>query len=141
MTNLNEVKSQLPNVQSWIMQGIGKDTVDFAEEFGEYLVRGLSTSQIRNVFGEVKRIQMKGEANEAFVTDVLLLKPKLAYAKARASGATQRERAEAIAEVLTAGIDGIFSEGMTSENKFKRFENFAAFFEAILAYHRANGGK
>lgn len=142
MFDLEKIKKIRVEVQGWITQGLDEPAVVFTEKFGEYLAdrgRGLSTSQIRNVFGEVRRIQMKGENNPSFNTEVLLLKPKLSYAKSRANGKNQRERIEALAEVLTFGIEGIFLN--SDSKKFIYFENFAAFFEAILAYHRANGGK
>ena len=44
----------------WIEKGVNMATIKFAEKFGSFLVKnGLTTSQIRNVFGEIKRIQMK----------------------------------------------------------------------------------
>jgi CRISPR-associated protein Csm2 len=68
-----------------------------------------------------------------------LLKPKLAYARARATGNESKEALASFEKVLGAGIDAIFRG--TKESEFKRFKNFASFFEAILAYHRAEGGK
>jgi len=119
---------------SWIQSGLNTEAIKFAEEFGKSLARTLSTSQIRNVFGEVRRIQQKGITN-SFDSEVLLLKPKLSYARARANAARDLE------SVLSSAIDAIFQNAINPEQKFQRFENFANFFEAILAYHRAYGGK
>ena len=73
-------------------------------------------------------------------TPLLLLKPKLAYAKARktSGGEKAKQAAEDLEKVLSKGIDSIVSG---TQNKFTSFENFANFFEAILAYHRSFGGK
>jgi CRISPR-associated protein Csm2 len=48
----------------WIKNGFSDETIEFASGFGEELTKGgermkLTTSQIRNVFGEIKRIQMR----------------------------------------------------------------------------------
>ena len=125
---------------SWIQSGLNTEAIKFAEELGESLAQTLSTSQIRNVFGEVRRIQQKGITN-SFDSEVLLLKPKLSYARARASGKTGADAARDLESVLSSAIDAIFQNAINPEQKFQRFENFANFFEAILAYHRAYGGK
>jgi CRISPR-associated protein Csm2 len=113
-------------VRQVIQQG-GKLLVEMAEELGPRLQRGrLTVSQIRNVYGMVKQMEMRGfDANE-----FVLLKPKLAYAAARANAEGVRE----LKEVLSWAID----EVDTDENKFARFVDF---FEAILAYHKAAGGR
>ena len=86
----------------------------------------LSTSQIRNIYGAVKKMQMKGELD---THKLAMLKPKLAYtAKRHGMGA------EKLKDVLTDAISFV-------ENDLKNFNRFVDFFEAILAYHRAYGGK
>lgn len=124
------------SISSWIEIEIDNNAINFAEQFGDLLCKnGLSTNQIRNPFGEVRRIQMKGDVL-ASKTEILLLKPKLAYAKARGNTVS----AEALHQVLSKAIDSIFKDNNEAEIK-KRFKNFADFFEAILAYHKAKGGK
>lgn len=44
----------------WIIKGFNNNTLKFCEKFGKYLVIGMTTSQIRNDLGEVKRIQLSG---------------------------------------------------------------------------------
>lgn len=124
--------------KDWIQKGLDTEAIKFAEKFGEHLARPLSTSQIRNVFGEVRRIQQKG-VTPSFDSEVLLLKPKLSYARARAQG--RGDGARDLEAVLSPAIDGIFENATDANQKFQRFENFANFFEAILAYHKAYGGK
>lgn len=124
-----------------VKSGFVANTIKFANDFGQSLARNdLSTSQIRNVYGEVKRIQMKGEDNTAFETEILLLKPKLMYAKVRGQKTTAKNAMGDLATVLSKGIDTVF-ELETRKEQFERFERFAAFFEAVIAYHRAAGGK
>jgi len=127
-------------ISEWVQNGISQESIQFAKAFGEELAKNkLSTSQIRNVFSEIKSLQMKGE--KGFTdTPLLLLKPKLAYAKARktSGGGDAAQAADDLEKVLSKGIDSIVSG---TQNKFTCFENFANFFEAILAYHRYFGGK
>lgn len=117
--------------KEWITHGIDKDGVKFADEFGEFLSRPLSTSQIRNIYGELKRIQMKGFANEK--TAFILLKPKLAYATARS------RELKPLTEVFNEAFDAI--DTSNTGQGTKHFENLMDFMEATLAYHKAHGGK
>jgi len=111
-----------------IINGDTKQMVKTAKDLGYQLKEsGLTTSQIRNVFGSVKKMEMKGFQEKEF----LLLKPKLAYAANRPG---KKEGVRELRDVLTLAIDAVESDP-------KKFENFCNFFEAILAYHRAAGGK
>lgn len=113
-------------VQRVIQQG-GKLLVEMAAELGPRLHQGrLTVSQIRNVYGMVKQMEMRGFDSNEFV----LLKPKLAYAAARANADGVRE----LKDVLSWAIDEVDND----ESKFARFVDF---FEAILAYHKAAGGR
>lgn len=110
-----------PNV---IEEG-GQPLVDAAEQLGNTLKnRGLKTSQIRKVYGTVKKIQVSQEFRP---NDLIMLKPKLAYAAAREDAVT------ALKEALTQAIDRVGSDR-------QKFKNFVDFFEATLAYHKAAGG-
>lgn len=112
--------------------------VNFTEEFGKYLAtndeagKALTTSQLRKFFGAVKQIQMKSEFD---LTDVVLLKPKLAYAVGRAKGNNKGKhvKIEEFNDVIVSGINLV-----TNKEQFKRF---VSIFEAIVAYHKAAGGK
>jgi len=113
---------------SWITTGITQETVQFSDELGKFIKdNGLTTSQIRNVFGEIKRIQLKGYDNEK--PSFYLLKPKMAYAAKRGGN---------------TGIQTLkryFDEAHAQVNDTKTYQNFVDFFESILAYHKAYGGK
>jgi CRISPR-associated protein Csm2 len=123
----------------WIKDKIDEKAIVFAEKFAGKVLsdkrKGLSTSQIRNFYGELKRIQMKGVTTELKAkTDFILLKPKLAYATSRNS----TDGSEAFDKVVQKAID---ATDINSEGYETRFQNFCDFIEAILAYHKAKGGK
>ena len=103
----------------------GEVLVKEAEQRGRQLARDLTTSQIRNIYGAVKKMQMKGQLD---THKLLMLKPKLAYAAKR-----HGRGVETLKDVLTQAIDLV-------GNDSKKFNRFVDFFEAILAYHRAYGG-
>jgi len=117
----------------WIKKVLNDDAIKFADDFGKYLTDAkkdeqLTTSQIRNFFGEMRRIQLKGFKNEA--TAFLLLKPKLAYMAARVN----KERINTFRKVMD------FAHGAVGDSE-ERFKNYCDLLEAILAYHKAHGGK
>ncbi|WP_322512534.1 type III-A CRISPR-associated protein Csm2 [Chloroflexus sp.] len=110
--------------------------VEEADRFGEALSRGLTTSQIRNIFGEVRSIEQEVPvgAEKLPITvqrRLLMLKPKLAYQVGRFSN---NEALRAFAYTLTEAI------GLIGDDA-RRFHAFVDLFEAILAYHRCYGGK
>jgi CRISPR-associated protein Csm2 len=109
------------------IQNGGRSLVGLAETLGPLVKQnGLTTSQIRNAYGLVKRMEMSGFAEE----ELVLLKPKLAYAAARAA----KDGAHQLCTVLAWGVDAVGSD----ETRFGRFVDL---FEAILAYHKADGGR
>ena len=118
----------------WIKLGADEEMVNFAEKAGEFLTQKdckLSNSQIRNIFGEIKRIQMgKYEKNKS---SFVLLRPKLAYAVGRATDMSSKNAAINFKEIFEIAAHEVIDE--------TTFHNFCNFMEAILAYHRANGGK
>lgn len=130
-----EVKSS--DVKTWIKEGFEPDTINYTEKFGEFLVQArLTTSQIRNIFNEVKRIQaivLQQNGLASVRKDFLMLRPKLAYAAKRAGN----RGIESLREVLDTAHQAVELEGETSK---KTFNNFVDFFESILAYHKAKGG-
>ncbi len=105
----------------------GRTLVELAERVGRLVKnQGLTTSQIRNIYGLVKKMEMKG-FNEH---EMMMLKPKMAYAAARASG----QGARTLSQVLSDAIDAVGSDP-------EKFPRFVDLFEAILAYHKEAGGK
>jgi len=127
--------------QEIVVKGNAKLLTDKAKPIGTRLARQLqlSTSQIRNVFGTVREIEMNWgqQATEQQRRDaarrLVLLKPKLAYQAHRDRGKGSKGVQE-LANILIPAID------LVGEDR-ARFQNFVDFFEAILAYHTAAGGQ
>jgi CRISPR-associated protein Csm2 len=118
-----------------ITQDEPKLLVDEAEKAGKRLADDrLTKSQIRNIFGTVRQIQLNwppslsDEDKPARVRELLLLKPKLAYQAAR------EPKVRPLADVLDTAIDQV-------EGERPRFQRLVELFEAILAYHTKYGGK
>ncbi|MBK6930730.1 MAG: type III-A CRISPR-associated protein Csm2 [Saprospirales bacterium] len=95
--NASKQQEEIELQPDWIAQeNLPMEAILFAEYFGRHLVGpkrvedkknpgkqmtvfsgGLSTSQIRNFFGEVRTIQMKGFEESG--SDFVMLKPRLAF--------------------------------------------------------------
>lgn len=118
----------------WIIEGISGDAIKYANELATVLVQqGLSTSQIRNFYGELKRIQLNKIEKKASQASFLLLHPKLAYAAKRAG----KKGAETFKiEVLKWHAE----VKVPQDGYVTRFKHFCDFCEAVLAFHKANGG-
>ncbi|HBK29668.1 MAG TPA: type III-A CRISPR-associated protein Csm2, partial [Parabacteroides sp.] len=85
-------------------------------------------SKIRSIYGEIKRIQM-GEF-EKEKSSFFLLKPKVAYALGR----DEKNQGLKLFKL-------IFDKCFGNVTNQKSYKNFCGFIEAILAYHKAYGGK
>jgi len=118
-----------------IVEGNAQLLAKQAETIGSRLAHQLTTSQIRNVFGTVRQIEMNWgprsteQQRKYAARQLILLKPKLAYQAKRERGKGVQE----LANVLIPAIDLVGEER-------ERFQHFMDFFEAILAYHTAAGG-
>ncbi len=131
----------------WISGALSNEAITFAEKFGTYLCDlredkfkkdalrlggdAMTTSQIRNFFGEVKRIQLAGFEQEH--TAFLLIRPKLAYAEARALQKNSGSRLKDFRFVMDRAHQAVNNE--------TQFQNFVYLLESILAYHKASGGR
>lgn len=115
--------------QTWITNGSDKDMISYTEKAGKFMKeKNLTSSKIRNVYGEVKRIQMAGYEKEK--TSFYLLKPKMAYALGR--------------DKNVKGLDlfkRLFDKCFDCVKDEKTYKNFCNFIEALIAYHRSFGGK
>ena len=123
------------DLRAIVQDGDPQKLVDVAERLGRALARSLTTSQIRAFFGAVRQVEMGWAPDgDAEVTrrghrQLLLLRPKLAYQAARSGGGMT-----SLQQVLDPAITLVGDDRA-------RFQNFLDFFEAILAYHRAGGGR
>jgi CRISPR-associated protein Csm2 len=113
-----------------------------AETLGSALVDArLSTSQIRAIFSEVRQIEAmlllgSEQQDQQAKRRLTLLKPKMRYRARKESG----RGVDQLVSVLTPAIDEVNSATEVKDWK-ANFQRFVEFFEAILAYHKAAGGK
>lgn len=145
-----------------IEDGEVETLITWAETIGRglALTERLTSSQARGFFGAVRQIQAEADANaakeqmerqegagEALEKDtyrkLMLLKPRLAYQAQRDYENARRDKRKSeaeceavrrLAQVLTPAIDLVGHDR-------KRFTHFVEFFEAIMAYHNAAGGR
>lgn len=130
-----------------IIDGDAKALVDTAQKIAGQMIfkndrdsvvesKSVSTSQIRNIYGATKKVDMSLNADNAAekYSSLLLLKPKMAYANGRHNKGNNIRGFTTLVSCLSHAIDQV-------DGDYKRMKNFFNFFEAILAYHKAEGGK
>ena len=131
-TNKKEVEEKFKNNRfnaEWIKTGATTEMVTFSESSGEYMAQnGLKSSKIRGIYGEIKRIQMKGFENAK--TDFYLLKPKVAYAVGR-----EKANMKEIKGIIMFQM--IFDQSFAHVKDNTTYKNFCNLMEAIIAYHKA----
>lgn len=112
------------------------ELVKFAELTAQTLVgNNLRSAQIRNVFTEVRKIDaLYKQDPDAAIRRLQMLKPKLAYQAAR------QQQVKHLKDVLSEAIDQV-TKIEEPQKREDAFETFMELFEAILAYHKAKGGK
>ncbi|MEH2379893.1 MAG: type III-A CRISPR-associated protein Csm2 [Nostoc sp.] len=134
-TKTQNIVEQIVTTINGLTEGLQKypirDLVKHAEEFGPYLKQQrLETNQIRKFLDAVNRLKADLTETGEFAkieTEIILLKPKLAYAAAR------QRAAKPLGEVMSAAIDKVHSK--------EDFERLVQLLESIIAYHKAEGGK
>lgn len=109
----------------WIETGADEALPDYAEYMGKAMADNkLTSSKIRSVYGEIKRIQMGEFAKEK--SSFYLLRPKVAYA-------VGREKTNVGLQLFKL----LFDKSAQCVKDKDTFLHFANFMEAVLAYHRA----
>jgi len=105
--------------------------IKIAEDKGKDFKK-IKTNQIRNFFSAVvsikNQVQLAGKEFKfsQVETELLLLKPKLAYAAGRQSDV------KPFKEFMEKAIDSV----VNSENNEKALLNFLSLIESIVAYHK-----
>lgn len=162
ISNFNPIKAFNPD---WITDKIDKDGIDYLENLGFYLCdkkqaddrypgyAAVTVSQIRNIFGEIKRItssvnnaiqkeQQQAQATQQetvpqkapdWMPDFQMLRPKIAYNAARVLTKQRNSRIKAFKEVLEKAHALVTTPA--------HLTNFTKFVEGIVAYHKVYGGK
>lgn len=140
-------KSELTLIISGDALESARLTNKWGKSIGTELSKPLKAAQIRNIFGKVRQLErswMYNQAGTGARRDMILLEPKLRYQ------AERKREIEDLAEVLIEAIqlvdDGSvrleFAPPVTPDRETReKFQRFVDFFEAILAYHKAAGGK
>ncbi|PPT10177.1 CRISPR-associated protein Csm2 family [Geitlerinema sp. FC II] len=126
-----EIIQEVGKLQSGFKSYPIRDLVKHAQEFGEYLnSQRLQTNQIRKFLDAVNRLKVTVTQERDFSKiepEIVLLQPKLAYAAAR------QKAAKPLSDVMSKAIDRV--------KDIKDFDRLVQFIEAIVAYHKAAGGR
>lgn len=129
----------IPNrasIERIISRGDPEELVKWADDIGKAIAHQVTSSQIRNIFGAARQIQMRWRTDPASAyRDAVLLRPKLGYF-------ARRERGRGMADlerILSPALEEM-SQTQDQAEQQKRFNHFVDFFEAIVAYHKAHGG-
>lgn len=132
----------------WIKEGVDAECVDFMEDLGLFLCdkknknekfpgfKAVTTSQLRNIFSEVKRIDVRLKDDTAFEknqSEIHLLRPKIAYNTARVLSSRRDSNMQVFREILDKAILSI--------SERKHFNHFSQFLEGVIAYHKVYGAK
>jgi CRISPR-associated protein Csm2 len=118
--------SKLSNLKDYPI----RDLVQHCEKLGPELKRKkLETNQIRKFLDAINQIKadLSNRSFEDMEVEVVLLKPKLAYAAAR------QDAVKLLSKVISAAIDKVRSK--------EDFERLVQLMESIIAYHKAVEGK
>lgn len=122
-------------VEKWVKTGLsgqnGPSLIQFAKQQGEFMgEKGLTKTQFRNVFNELRRIQQLfqegGPTSVEAIRSLLKLKPKLAYLSSRFN----TPGVNTFRKLIESGIDAM-------EHDFSKFGNLMDFAEALMGYHYA----
>lgn len=125
-----EIIKEIQGLQDGLRSYPIRKLVQHAEKFGPELKnQRLETNQIRKFLDAINQLKSKlvGAKFSAIETDVVLLKPKLAYAAAR------QRAVKPLNDVMAAAIDKVTDK--------EDFERLVQLIESIIAYHKAEGGK
>lgn len=132
----NIIKEKLTKIMT--EDPTGEELVNFAQQTAIRLVKAnLTRSQIRNIFTEMRKIEGLWDPEKetgVALRRLTMLKPKLYYQSARS------RQVDYLKDVLSEAIDYV-NQAETKAERNDRFQRFTQLFEAILAYHRAEGGK
>jgi len=137
-TPVSRIKTE--DVRKLVAEDDAKLLVVTAKAIGEQMAaERVTTNQVRNIFGAVRQLQLRWRSKdapdaEAAFRQVMLLRPKIAYQAKRTANLANLKAA------LDEAIDTVGAE-TDKETRFVRFQRFVEFFEAILAYHAAAGGR
>lgn len=128
---VKEVTNKINSLENKLKDYPIRELIKHAEQFGPYLKsQRLETNQVRKFLDAINRLKAvltdTGDFSK-IETDIVLLKPKLAYAAAR------QKAAKPLSDVMSKAIDAVHNK--------EDFERLVQLIESIIAYHKAEGGK
>lgn len=129
--NVTDIKRQFnPN---WITTAVDEECINLCEQLAKEMADAkISSSFLRNIFGELRRIEAGGfEKNR---TAFVLLRPKLAYACGRAADREKKLRP------LYDNFQEFYKLAAAQVTDERSFKSLVSTMEAIIAFHKANGG-
>ncbi len=114
------------------------DSKDFAQSLakGNDNLKGLTTSQLRRFFGELKFIQSDFEKNKKNIPKLL---PYLAYAVGRDKD--ERGNNKTMIKVFYEAYEEALKELASDMNNKDKFNRLVDITEIIVAFHKFYGGK
>ncbi|MEO1384350.1 MAG: type III-A CRISPR-associated protein Csm2 [Bacteroidota bacterium] len=100
------------------------DSINKLERFVESNANGITPSQLRNIFNNIK------EMSESELGRLVMLRPKLAYILARQDNLRRddKERGRILIEFFDKLIQQVHDQS--------QFSNFKMIMEAVVAYHK-----
>jgi len=124
--NMEEVN--IPKLDEITPQALNQ----LAEKYAEVFVRQdrLKTHQLRNVFSSIERMRTTYKSKKTYESieqDLVLLKPKIAYAAGR-----QKTVRYNFFPFVKGAIDGVTN----AKDKEKALTNFFALMESVVGYHK-----
>lgn len=117
----------------WITTGVNDACMELCEELAKDMVdKRVSSSFLRNIFGELRRLEAGNFENHH--SEFVMLRPKMAYACGRAI-----ERNPKSKDVLDALLE-LYKQMASEVKTTAHFKNLVSVMEAIVAFHKAFGG-
>lgn len=130
--NTYEINSRFK--PEWITNEVDDDCMNLCEDLAKSMVESnISSSFLRNIFGELRRIEAGGF--EKHRADFVLLRPKLAYTCGRASSRNNKAKDDLQA------LQELYKKSTQLVSNAQGFKNIVNIMEAIVAFHKAHGGR
>lgn len=101
------------------------EVVNHIEEFVKDYGKGLSTSQLRNIYAKIKKLASEKNIEEK-ISQLKSLRPQLAYITARLTADKEKGKK------MISTMDSLIQQVKTKE----QFDNFMYFMESVVAYHK-----
>jgi CRISPR-associated protein Csm2 len=130
--NIDEIKNKIPRALNPEEDPDGAVFFHCVEEIGRYLaVKKVTVSQLRKIYSEARRIKLEHYNNAIY--RLRMLKAILAYTAGRMNNLRDFK------DIMSIAIDETIKNEKNENGK--NFRRLMDFLEAIIAYHRAYGGR